>query len=165
MRAPVLVDVLRQWNRAHRPFAPARATWSPVFVCFLWDEILRTQYLNGNAPSACLKSVQNTFLREMSQFHGPEFDSDAFTSCARRIHDKGLKNFSREAWYHVPSILRVLAPTEEALLKASPQIRRSYMVSVMRGLPHGIIMGLCRNFRVVCFVEECHNEKDVRVIN
>ena len=131
------------------PFAKRGGSENPgnfLFVSFLWDVVLKTQFLGDKTPHQNIDAIWKTFIPEMKEY-AKEMDMTLFKEYIKWVNkkeaDSGEKsNLSNSTcnWFDVPPILRILAPTYENLVEADYNPLRFFSQSVMKGLPHTVLM-------------------------
>ena len=120
-----------------------------IFVCDLWDEILKTQFWDSKIPTEFSKATVLSFVDEMFECLGPEMDIVAlFIRFTNWLKTSQLRNVEKTNWYDVPSILRVVAPSHNTIEKACETCKKFYMSETLKGLPHGIIMLIWKKFQL-----------------
>ena len=136
-------------NGREDPFAKRGGIENPgnlLFASYLWDVVLQTQFLEDKTPSACVEKDCKTFIPEMKEYL-KEIEFSAFGEYVNWVNAKdpendGKLNITNSTcnWFDVPAILRTVAPTYNNLVETEYNPLRYYTQSVIKGLPHSVIM-------------------------
>ena len=72
--------------------------------------------------------------------------------------DNRIKHFTKANWYDVPAVFKILAPTNESLVKAEYNPLRFYLQNSLKGLPHSVIMLPWKTFQLAQCAPELKDE-------
>ena len=131
------------------PFAKRGGMENPgnlLFASYLWDIVLKTQFLGENKCCDFIEKLCKSFIPEMKSYN-EEMDFSLFGEYVKWINrsepgstEKNNLVNSTVNWFDVPAILRMLGPTYESLVEAEYNPLKFYCSTTMKGLPHGVIM-------------------------
>lgn len=137
------------------PFGKIAGVENPgryVFLSYLWDRILETNFLRGKKPSEEIQMISKTFIGHLQDFN-EETQFERFASNVAMTEQYGVGQTKKAFWYDLPAVLRVLAPTNETLVNANAKILASFCSRIMMNLPHSVIMMPWREFEHKHLVE------------
>ena len=158
-------------NGKEDPFAKRGGIENPgnlVFASYLWDVVLQTQFLENKVPCACVEKDCKTFIPEMKEYL-KEMDFRVFGEYVNWVNGKdpensGKLNITNSTcnWFDVPGILRIVAPTYNNLVETEYNPLRYYTQSVIKGLPHTVIMMPLYEFKLQKLIPGVENSYEVR---
>ena len=140
------------------PYAKARKEIGScyLFLCDAWDKVLKTQYLVENKqdrPSEQMKLLEKNFIQLTMGTDGEEFDFTLFGEFAKWVQSNGIAGIVKAMWYDLPSVLRIIAPTETVLWEADFNGAKYWEKATLKGLPTFVINLPWELFRLVEHIE------------
>ena len=152
------------------PFAKRGGIENPgnlLFASYLWDIVLKTQFLGEKTPCLLIEKICKTFTPEMKEY-SREADLSLFgeyvdfiNSCEAENPEKTNLTKSTSNWFDVPAILRMLAPLYESLVDTDYNPLKFYCSTTMKGLPHGVIMMPWYAYQLENRIPGVENNKEV----
>ena len=113
------------------------------FSSYLWEEVLKSQFHSDRPVTPLMENLRISFIPEMREYAGEATNNVSLFPCyVRRLQDTGLRFTQSDNFYHVPAILRVLAPRHETLASSDQDRRVFFMKACLKGLPQKVIMRL-----------------------
>ena len=119
----------------------ASSACGKIFVCSLWDYILKTNYWVGKEPSKYIKERTANFVESMRDYViAPIGTIEVFTEFTKWVQMFGLNGIETTNWHDLCPMLRILATDNATIKNADIKARKFYMQTTMRALPVGTIM-------------------------
>ena len=116
------------------------------FCSYLWDEILKTQFLPHKPTTRLMRNVRDTFTEEMLHYHPSEMDLGTFSRYVERLQSTHLYYVRVDNFFELPAILRILAPPFKSVVASDNDGKLVYMKNCLKALPHTIIMKIWNEF-------------------
>ena len=133
-----------------------------IYVCFVWEKILMTQFMEPRIPTEFLKATLLSYVDEMYEYLGPQVDAlKVFTEFANFTNQNGLKDYEKSNWYDVPPLLRLIGTTHICISQAGSKGAKSHMTTTMKALPQGTIMMIWKKYELENRVEDLKTANDV----
>ena len=160
-------SLLREMEESSEPFSKRDLTFNAgerIFFCGLWDMILRTMFLEENAvPNHEIEARLTSFCTEFIPETGAEFDLSLFREFALFVEKRGngIIGIAKCNWYDLPAVLRIIAPTTKKM-RTDGWNKKFWMKSVLKALPHSVIMMPWNSYNVGKYSRSCTDIKKVR---
>lgn len=159
-------DLLEFLEKSKEPYARInREKHNPVlriFLCAAWDDLLDHMFFGRNARlTPQVEERITTFVSELIPEMRSEFDATLFGELVVFIQRRGTTaKLVKHHWYDLPAVLRILAPSTE-MICVDFSSKKFWMRSVLKGLPHSVIMIPWKEYDVGKYLTHVKDAKDV----
>ena len=152
-------------------FAMGKGRKSPfgfIYCTYLWSQVIKTQFDRDKPANKILDYIRNTFMEESLEYKKEDLDKHAnFVQC---MQESGLKCAFDEQFDDVPSILRILTPTNENIGADDIERKSEFLKLCLRELNREILlkpwkMCLEKKYQICgCHEEEVRKNKMEKLI-